>query len=165
MTLRQKAIADRLARILKRNGGILTPNAVLDDARDASSPLHDQFEWDDTEAAHQYRLQQARALIRSVKIDVKTESHTISTVRYVRDPTRDYDEQGYMDVVKLRTRADLARETLHREFGCAMALLRRAEFLAEAFDMKNEIVDLRNRVAELDKRLKVSHSKKRNEAA
>lgn len=46
--------------------GELTPADVLKDARNPNSPLHSFFEWDDGEAAEQYRLQQARGLIRSV---------------------------------------------------------------------------------------------------
>lgn len=46
--------------------GELTPADVLADAKHDNSPLHSFFEWDDGEAAEQYRLQQARGLIRSV---------------------------------------------------------------------------------------------------
>lgn len=37
---------------------------VVDAARDESSPLHVCFTWDDGEAAHQYRLIEARNLLR-----------------------------------------------------------------------------------------------------
>lgn len=46
--------------------GELTPDDVLDDAKNPNSPLHSFFEWDDTEAARQHRLKQARGLIRAV---------------------------------------------------------------------------------------------------
>jgi hypothetical protein len=46
--------------------GEITPEDVLADAKHANSPLHSFFEWDDTAAAEQHRLQQARGLIRSV---------------------------------------------------------------------------------------------------
>lgn len=46
--------------------GELTPEDVLDDAKNPNSPLHSFFEWDDTEAARQHRLKQARGLIRAV---------------------------------------------------------------------------------------------------
>ncbi|MDR3473331.1 MAG: hypothetical protein P4M09_16855 [Devosia sp.] len=46
--------------------GELTPEDVLEDAKHDNSPLHSFFEWNDGEAAHQHRLQQARGLIRSV---------------------------------------------------------------------------------------------------
>jgi len=48
--------------------GELTAEMVVDDARKPSSPLHDFFEWDDTEAAGQWRLQQARVLVASIEI-------------------------------------------------------------------------------------------------
>ncbi len=59
-----KRIREELDRIASENGGILMPAAVVDAARPASSPLHSKFEWDDSAAAEQYRLQQARQLIR-----------------------------------------------------------------------------------------------------
>ncbi len=152
MTENQKIIADRLARITKRNHGVLTPDAVLEDAQDEDSPLHNQFTWDDSEAAHQWRLEQARVLIRSVRVEVQTESRTVSTVRYVRHPEAGR-EQGYADVMTIRTREDLAREALRRELAAAKALFDRCESLADAFDMRDEVVGLRNRVIEMDLRL------------
>jgi 1,4-alpha-glucan branching enzyme len=44
----------------------LTPEDVLDDAKNGNSPLHSFFEWNDGEAAHQHRLAQARGLIRTI---------------------------------------------------------------------------------------------------
>lgn len=53
--------------------GRLDPADVVTEARNDTSPLHRFFTWDDTEAAEQYRLDQARALIRRVKIEIRTE--------------------------------------------------------------------------------------------
>jgi len=55
-----------LAEIAQRNGGVLTPEAVVAAAADPASPLHERFVWDDTEAARRYRVLQAAALIRAV---------------------------------------------------------------------------------------------------
>lgn len=60
------AIAAELRRIADANQGELSPHHVVDAARDEESPLHASFEWDDSEAAQQWRLQQARNLIRVV---------------------------------------------------------------------------------------------------
>ena len=46
----------------------LTQQTVLDANRPADAPLHNEFEWDDTEAAEKYRLHQAGHLIRSLVI-------------------------------------------------------------------------------------------------
>ena len=58
---RVKAELDKLAV-----DGKLTAQAVVDAAREESSPLHGYFEWDDNKAANEYRLLQARKLIRVV---------------------------------------------------------------------------------------------------
>jgi hypothetical protein len=55
---------DRLRTIYDRDGK-LTAESVVDDARDPSSPLHARFDWDDTVAAFQWRLEQARCVIRA----------------------------------------------------------------------------------------------------
>jgi hypothetical protein len=43
--------------------GRITAHAVLDAARPESSPIHDCFDWDDSEAAEKWRLEQARVTI------------------------------------------------------------------------------------------------------
>lgn len=53
-----KAILTSLAR-----DGKLDPVHVVEAARDETSPLHAHFTWDDSEAAHQFRLMEARKLI------------------------------------------------------------------------------------------------------
>lgn len=51
-----------------RDSGKLTAEQIVREAEAKDSPLHDKFEWDDSEAAKQYRLEQARLLVRSVVI-------------------------------------------------------------------------------------------------
>ena len=53
-----------LDRIARKNNGILRAEDVVTAARKPASPLHGCFQWDNTEAARQYRLWQARELIR-----------------------------------------------------------------------------------------------------
>jgi hypothetical protein len=49
---------------LYQRDGCLRPTAVVSYARPKRSPLHDEFEWNDKVAGEQFRLQQARRLIR-----------------------------------------------------------------------------------------------------
>jgi hypothetical protein len=42
--------------------------ALVESSRDANSPTHHLFEWDDTAAAEAYRLEQARQIIMSVVV-------------------------------------------------------------------------------------------------
>lgn len=60
------SVGNHLELLREQNKGELTPEDVVGDARNDNSPLHSFFEWDDGEAAEQFRLQQARGLIRSV---------------------------------------------------------------------------------------------------
>lgn len=57
-----------------REHGELTARLVVDAARPTQSPLHGRFEWDDDVAGDLYRLEQARGLIRSVKLRYGDES-------------------------------------------------------------------------------------------
>jgi len=57
-------IVKTLRRIARQHDGYLRPRDVVDAAREKMSPLHDRFEWDDSLASEQYRLWQARTLIR-----------------------------------------------------------------------------------------------------
>jgi len=43
---------------------IVTPEQVVERARDEASALHRYFEWDDSAAAHEYRIVQARRVLR-----------------------------------------------------------------------------------------------------
>lgn len=60
--LHQQLLDIRAAR------GQLTPEDVVDVARDEAHPLHSRFEWDDQIAGEAYRRIQAAELIRSVKV-------------------------------------------------------------------------------------------------
>jgi hypothetical protein len=59
-------IVAELKRLAAANGGELQPRAIVEAARVDDSPLHRQFDWDDTEAAEKWRLHQARQLIRVI---------------------------------------------------------------------------------------------------
>ena len=75
-------VAQELGK-LETTQGVLTAKAVLKVAQDRDNPLHEYFEWDDTEAAEKYRLSQAENLIRRVKIEVTIDETKVRVVRYV----------------------------------------------------------------------------------
>lgn len=55
---------------LYRARGEVTATSVLESAKRKNSPLHGCFEWDDQKAGHEYRLIQARKLIRAYPVEV-----------------------------------------------------------------------------------------------
>lgn len=102
-----------LTKMARQNGGVLKVEDVLEEARDESSPLHKHFEWDDSEAADQYRRQQARSLIQRCKV-VLIDTQPIEIRAFVSLPTDRESGGGYRltsDVVSdERLKAELMRD-------------------------------------------------------
>lgn len=57
------SIVTELIEIYEKNGDVLRPEDVVEFARNPKTALHKEFTWDDSEAARQYRLHQARRVI------------------------------------------------------------------------------------------------------
>jgi len=132
-------IRERINDIAARNGGKIRPDDVVADARDPDSPLHDRFQWDVNKAAHAHWLDTARELIRAVRVTITTDTTVVSSVAYVRDPSVDADEQGYVSVATLRSDEDLAREAIVYEFARANGALARAREVAAALNLRSEV--------------------------
>jgi len=105
------AIAEELGALYRRFGGLDPRMVVKWAAGHPESALHSRFQWDDTRAAREYRLQQARQLI--VEVEVEYPDGKVRQV-YV-SPIRQRKRGGYLRLVDVMNRAEL-----------------RAEFLAEA---------------------------------
>ena len=59
-------------RLLVENEQKLGAPQVVEAARDPLSPIHGAFEWDDTKAAEEHRLHQARKLLQSIQVTILT---------------------------------------------------------------------------------------------
>ena len=80
--------------------GALTPAAVLNEAQKKSSPLHEYFVWDNSEAANRYRLKQAGHLIRCITVKIENvSSEPIITRAYVSLKNNDGDYHAIADVL------------------------------------------------------------------
>lgn len=145
-------VAEVLRAIADRNGGRLTPELVVEAAKSKDSPLHTHFTWDVKKAAHERWIDQARTLIRSVKVEITTTQFTVRAPAYVRDPAAAADEQGYASLGRLRTDEDLAREAVVYEFSRASAALARAKAVAAALDLSDAIEEVQTRVIQLSER-------------
>lgn len=61
-----------IERLIEENGQKLEASTVVSAAENPTSPMHNLFEWDDTKAAEEHRLQQARTLLRSIHVTITT---------------------------------------------------------------------------------------------
>jgi hypothetical protein len=153
MTDHTEIVKAHLANLAEAHGGKLTPEIVVDDARNEDSPLHDLFDWNAERAAMQYWLDRARQIIRSVRVVFRNERTIVRAPFYVRDPTVPNDEQGYISLAEVRGKDDVARDVLLDEFNRAAAALRRAREVAAALDMTAEIDHLMSDIVGLRERV------------
>lgn len=132
-------VKDRLDTLYRENGH-LTPEMVVEDAKDKKSPLHEAFNWDLKAAAYQHWLDTARTIIRSVRlVSHDVEILSPKTPHYVRDASLNGNEQGYVSVADLRKNPDQARESLRLEFNRIQGALERARSIATAFGLDDEL--------------------------
>jgi len=142
-------ITHELNLLAKKHKGHLTPEIVIQAAKDPESALHGEFTWDDAEAAHRYRLVQARALIRNATLLVKTgETRTILPA-FVRDPDKPHREQGYISTVKVKSDEETVHAVLTEEFARAASILARARKLAAYFGMEDDVAEVEQQIHRL----------------
>lgn len=101
-----------LEKMARRNGGVLMIDDVLEEAKDEGSILHRHFEWDDTEAAIQYRRDQARTLIQKCRITVLAEEPT-HVRAFVSLPSDRETGGGYRLVADVMTSNSMREEFIH----------------------------------------------------
>ena len=100
-----------LKRIARDNGGFLQPETVVAEARPASSPLHSRFEWDNTAAGQQYRIWQARQLIR-VTVELLAGTKQVTEVFVSLPPARARESGGYRIMADVLSDADMRSQML-----------------------------------------------------
>lgn len=70
-----EAAADELTRIYQSHGE-LAASVLVKESEPKDAPLHPAFTWDNKKAAHEYRLIQARTVIRAVTVVAEDKSES-----------------------------------------------------------------------------------------
>ena len=100
--------AGEVCEELEASGG-LTPKRLVEASRPPEAPLHDEFEWNDREAAEKYREHQAGHIIRCLTIAPKGPEET---------PIRAYfpvtERNQYTHIVKITSNEDMQQAMLER---------------------------------------------------
>jgi hypothetical protein len=101
--------------ISKKHGGLLRPVDVVAFAKNPKTALHSKFTWDDTEAAEQYRLWEARKLI-TVSV-AKVEGLNKAFNVYVSlESDRDKPGGGYRSLVSVMGNVNRRQALLDQSF-------------------------------------------------
>ena len=144
-----------IQRHADNHGGRVDEYKLREEAEDPDNPLHPFCDWDDKKAADAHRLNQIRALIRTVKITITTDRMKIKTVAYVRDPSKGPNEAGYISVKSIRSDEDMKRDAVIAEFERVRSAMKRARALAAYFDMQEEIDGLLEEIGAVQSRFVV----------
>lgn len=108
-----RSYEDELEEIKRAHDGQLHPEDVVEFAKDEQTQLHARFDWDDTEAAKKWRLDQAGRLIRAVYKAIENELNGPVLIRaYVSLPSDRRDGSGYRTVEDVLTNEVRTAEAL-----------------------------------------------------
>jgi hypothetical protein len=101
--LNQRIIEKELRRIQKKYGA-LTPPAIVKESRPEKAVLHHRFTWDDSKAAHQHRLWEARQIVQVVSfLDPKMDT-PVRSFQSVTMEARDEEGQIHSTHIYVDTR-------------------------------------------------------------
>lgn len=100
-----------LESMARSKGGLLQIDDVLTAAQDEDCVLHKHFEWDDSEAADQYRRQQARTLIQRCRITL-VEQEPVRVRAFVSLPSDREAGGGYRLTAHVVNDATMKEEML-----------------------------------------------------
>jgi hypothetical protein len=152
MAAKESKLEQRAAAIAacRDKSGRIMPYIVVDAARDPTSPLHDEFEWDVAKAAERDWIRTACELIRSVKFIVEYEDRKIVAPFYVSDPAR--DESAYIQTARIAKNGAMSERVLRDELARIVGAIHRAMNLAAAFNLKSSFERM------LDEAMKIENS-------
>jgi transcriptional regulator GlxA family with amidase domain len=105
-----------------------TAEKFVEDATSMTSPLHMFIDWDNQTAAHEYRLVQARSVIRSLKVVYEKsngKAYSVKAFTHLRSIG------AYAHVVKIRSMVSLREEAIQQALHDMEAFTRRFESYRE----------------------------------
>ena len=116
--------------------GRLTPRDLVQESKRKDAPLHDAFEWDDTQAAQLYRETQARHIICSVE------------VVYSKAKTEENEQKD----ISIPTRAfvSIKKDTKKREYHSIDRVIKNKDYTSILLDQAlNELRTFKSKYSQL----------------
>ena len=135
-TVTDPAVIAELRSLAAKSGGVLRPDDVVEAARPESSAMHGWFTWEDSEAAHKWRVHQARNLLR-VTVEYLPSGPADAVRVFVSLGSDQASEGGYRTMVDVMTDDDMQAELLQdalAEMEGFKRKYRRLTKLASVFD-------------------------------
>ena len=147
--MRERVLAD-----LEQRKKRMIPDDLVEEAEAETHPLHNDFEWDNTIAGHQFRLEQARAIIRSVRITTVYEDQIIIVPKYVSDPRPEReDPSAYVRLHALKRRSEDAKRVMMDEIARIEGAITRARAVSSVLGLRDDLDAIVAALAEVRRKM------------
>jgi len=131
---------DEIFKVKEKNG--LTPETLLQQAKKRNSNLHELFEWDDTIAGQQWRLQQARVLINEVKVIIdQQEMYAFESVCVQIEDSADTNRE-YKSIYDIKSDIEYKRQVIESAYRQLMYWKQKYQAYSEFSDVIESIIRL-----------------------
>lgn len=143
-------VIQELRVLVEKNDGLIRAADVVEAARDENSPLHNKFDWDDTEAAEKYRLMQARMLLSICIQYIDSGPKRVPTKVFVSlstDRTKRDGEAGYRTFVDVIADDDMKNQLLLDSLNQMRSFEMRYKSLKELDGLLSHMKNTRKKIA------------------
>jgi len=137
-------------RVRHKTTGGANPEDVVNAAKSSRNALHKLFTWDDSEAAQQYRLEQARGVLRSLTCRVKVVGvkEPINTRAFVHIKRKE-QAGSYEPVETVLSDKEMSSAWLKRALSELQSWRRRYATIKELVSVRSQIDGLVESIEEL----------------
>ena len=131
-----------LDRIRGDNGGALRPAEVVKQSRPKGAPLHNEFQWNKDKAAMSHWIDQAKYIIRAVRIvkQPSPEVKPIETRAFISTTEKAEDGPVYVSIQEAIESPDIRHEVLYKAHKSLIAIKRDIAAFSDLVDAL-EIID------------------------
>ena len=106
-----KADAEKCYREIEEMGEAVSPEQIVDKAKNKKTELHKCFDWNDKSAAHKYRLMTARKICQHIVVTVIEEDEATEPMKFrLIQNTSD----GYDTMIRIQEQPDKLQELTER---------------------------------------------------
>lgn len=137
-------VGETVTRLAKENGGVCPPGALVEASRPEDAPTHKLFTWDDVSAAESWRRQEARQVVKSLRVVTEDTKARPSAFVHVSVVTSDGPREGYRPFYEVVADDDMRQQALAEALQYLNGFRRRYRHLNElqpVLDAIEEVVD------------------------
>ena len=140
-----KEIKQQFIESLRENNGLINPEMLVRASKPKNAPTHDDFEWDDSVAGHEFRIWQARKLIAVYVTIIDNGKAGISTRAYVSLSNERGSGGGYRAIIEVLNNSQFRERMFEDALAELQAFRRKYGALKELYEIFEATDNLKRR--------------------